>query len=464
MSPDLLIRPGALPPLEAVHAEQVRRRYDWSRKAREAQREPSGDWFIWLIKPGRGWGKTRTGAETVRGWVESGQRGRIALVNDTAADVRDVMIEGPDGLLAVCPPSNRPRYEASLRRVTWPNGAVAISYAGEAPGLLRGPQHDGAWCDELAKWKNLQKRDEVGETAWSNLLMGLRMMGPTGAPPRCVVTTTPRAIPIIQALIKDPSVHVTNGTLFDNAANLSPQFAAQMRARFEGTRLGRQELYGEVVEQAEGALWTRAQIDLDRVAVLPALRRIVVAIDPAVTSHDDSDETGLIVAGVGEDGHGYVFDDLSGRYSPHDWATQAIGAYRTQGADRIIGEVNNGGEMIEYTLRTIDPNIPYSAVHASRGKRTRAEPVAALYEQHKVHHVGSLPQLEDQMTLWEANKGADSPDRVDALVWALTELLLEFQGDATGYPVEITEPSIWGGFGSAANTAKPGTAGYDGLG
>lgn len=398
--------------------------YDWALKARDAQLEPAGDWFIWLVKPGRGWGKTRTGAETVRYWVESGQRRRIALVNDTKFSTNGVMVHGPDGILAVCPPWDKPKWSGQDRTLTWKNGAVAIAYSAEAPNDLRGPQHDGAWCDELTKWKNLQKRDEKGDTAWSNLRFGLRQPGPTGAPPRCLVTTTPRPIAIFKSIMAEPTTHVTHGALFENSANLAPTYLADMRYRYEGTRLGRQELFGEVIEQAEGALWTADQIDEARVQAVPPLRRIVVAIDPAATSGASSDETGIVVAGLGEDGHGYILDDVSGHFSPDGWARRAVGAYHTQQADRIVAEVNNGGEMVEHTVRTVDPDVSYKAVHASRGKRTRAEPVAALYEQGKVHHVGVLPDLESQMCAWAASDGEASPDRVDALVWALTELMI----------------------------------------
>lgn len=411
-------------------AEALALRFEWSFWARQAQREPAGAWFIWLVKPGRGWGKTRCGAETVRAWVESGRYGRIALVNDTAADVRDVMVEGPDGLLAVSPPWNRPTYEPSKRRVTWPSGAQAICYAAEAPGLLRGPQHDAAWCDELAKWKNLQRKDESGDTAWSNLLMGLRM----GETPRCVITTTPRPIAIITGLVKDPQTVVTHGRLLDNIGNLAPEFVRQMRKRYEGTRLGRQELEGAILEDTPGALWTREQIDKLRRDKVPVdLTRIVVAIDPAATATEESDETGLIVAGLGTDGNGYVLADKSSTYSPAAWGETAVQLFDERQADRIVGEVNNGGDMVGHTVQTAAQSlhakgrrgsryVAYVPVRASRGKLTRAEPIAALYEQGRVHHVGSFPDLEDQMATWMP--GMPSPDRMDALVWALTDLML----------------------------------------
>lgn len=385
--------------------------------ARPNQLAPAGNWAIWLILTGRGWGKTRTGAEWVREQVEMGRARRVAIVGETAADSRDVMVEGESGILAVSHPLFRPRYEPSKRRLTWPNGAIATTYSADDPEQLRGPQHDLGWCDEMAKWRRME--------TWDNFLLGLRL----GLDPRALVTTTPRPIPALKGMIKDTNVVVTRGTTYENLRNLSPTFQRQVVARYEGTRLGRQELQGEVLEFMPGALWTSQRIEELRVQAPPSLSRIVVAIDPAVTAEEDSDETGIVVAGVGycsclgmEEEHGFVLGDLSGRYSPDAWARRAIGAYSEAQADRIIGEVNNGGEMVEYTLRTVDRSVSYQAVHASRGKQARAEPIAALYEQGKVHHIGMFPQLEDQMCQWVP--GMASPDRMDALVWALTELML----------------------------------------
>jgi phage terminase large subunit-like protein len=405
-------------------------RYDWRFWARPSQLPPDHlAWHIWLILAGRGWGKTRTGAEWVRAQVESGRCRRIALLNDTAADVRDVNVEGPDGILNVCPPWDRPVYESSKRRVTWNNGAVAILYAAETPDLLRGPQHDGAWADEPAKWKNLRTVDREGGTAWDNLMMGLRI----GDNPQCVATTTPRPISLIRDLRKRPTTALTTGNTYENRANLSETFFANVAQRYEGTRLGRQELYAELLEDVEGALWTHAQIDRLRVQrpgegeppIGGGFKRVVVAIDPAVTANESSNETGLIVCGLGKDNHGYVLGDASGRYSPDGWGRKAVQLYKDHAADRIVGEVNNGGDLIGYTIKTVDPRAPYKALRASRGKRTRAEPVAALYEQGKVHHVGAFPHLEDQLCTWDASGDDESPDRLDALVWALTELMLE---------------------------------------
>lgn len=413
------VRASFLLELSDEDAEALR--YDWSFWARPTQRAPEGNWRVCFWQSGRGWGKTRTGAEWVRAQVESGRCRRMALLNDTAADVRDVNVEGPDGILAVCPPWNKPIYEPSKRRVTWNNGAVAICYAAEAPELLRGPQHDGAWADELAKWKNLKKRDVEGGTAWDNLMMGLRM----GDNPQCVVTTTPRAIPLIRELRKRPTTVVIAGSSYENRENLADAWFTEVIGQYEGTRLGRQEIHAELLDDVEGALWNRANLDQLRVHEHPPLKRIVVSIDPAVTNTEQSNETGIVACGVGFNGHGYLLADVSGRYSPDGWGQKAVALLRKHQGERIVAEVNNGGDLVGYTIRTVDRHAPFKAVRASRGKRTRAEPVAALYEQLKVHHVGSFPQLEDQLCTWDANTGEESPDRLDALVWALTELMLE---------------------------------------
>lgn len=388
--------------------------YDWKFWARPKQLAPEGNWRTWLILAGRGWGKTRTGAEWVRGLVESGKAKRIALVAPTAADARDVMVEGESGILAIAPPWNRPVYEPSKRRLTWPNGAIATTYSADEPDRLRGPQHDAAWADELAAWRY--------PDAWDMLMFGLRL----GKDPRVIVTTTPKPVKVIRDLVEDPTTVVTRGSTYENIANLAPAFVEQIIAKYEGTRLGRQELYAEILDDVPGALWSRAVIDGLRVKEALELRRIVVAIDPAVTSEEGSDETGIIVAGVGYDGHGYVLKDLACRASPNDWARRAVEAYYRYEADAIIGEVNNGGDLVETVIRTVDRNVPFKAVRASRGKAVRAEPVAALYEQGRVHHVGTFDVLEDQLCAItpDGYQGAGSPDRADALVWALTELML----------------------------------------
>jgi phage terminase large subunit-like protein len=391
--------------------------YDWTRWARDEQKAPPGDWRVWLLLAGRGFGKTRTGAELVRRRVGMRTARHIALVAPTAADARDVMVEGESGLLAIAPPWNRPEYEPSKRRLTWENGAIATTYSADEPERLRGPQHDFAWCDELAAWRYPE--------AWDMLMFGLRL----GDDPRAVVTTTPRPTKLIKALVADPKVVVTHGSTWDNKDNLAPAFLQQIVRRYEGTRLGRQELEAEILDDVPGALWTHGLIDATRVNTVPSLTRVVVAIDPAVSSDEHADETGIVVAGKDAAGHGYVLADLSGRYAPTEWARTAIAAYHAHNADRIVAEINNGGEMVEATLRMVDAAVPFAAVHASHGKVARAEPAAALYEQGRVHHLGALPRLEDQMCCfahdYDRQAAGYSPDRVDALVWALTELLVE---------------------------------------
>jgi phage terminase large subunit-like protein len=390
----------------------------WTARARPNQLPPPGSWSIWLLLAGRGFGKTLSAAQWAQGQVLSGISRRLAIVAATAADARDVMVEGPSGILSIAPDWARPSYEPSKRRLSWPNGAIATCYSAEEPERLRGPQHDAAICDELASWA----RPET----WDMLMFGLRL----GQNPRCVVATTPRPTKLIKELLarEGEDVAVSRGSTFENRDNLAPSFFNQIVRRYEGTRLGRQELAGELLEDVPGALWTRGAIEEARCKFAPDLVRVVVAIDPAVSSGEDADETGIIVAGIDGGGHGYVTEDLSGRYAPAEWARIAIGAHHRHHADRVVAEVNNGGEMVEATLRMVDPNVSFSAVHASRGKVTRAEPVAALYEQGKVHHVGAFPELEDQMAGFvgdfDRTRAGYSPDRVDALVWAFTDLLV----------------------------------------
>jgi phage terminase large subunit-like protein len=394
--------------------------HDWPFWARPNQLPPAGSWRVWLLLAGRGFGKTRTGAELVRSRVAARSARRLALVAPTAADARGVMVEGESGILAVSPRWDRPHWEPSRRRLTWSNGAIATFYSAEEPERLRGPQHDAAWCDELASWRYPE--------AWDMLMFGLRL----GTDPRVIVTTTPRPTSLLRALVKDPSVVVTHGSTYENWPNLASDFLAQIILKYKGTRLGRQEIEAEILDDMPGSLWNRGVIDAARSRTAPPLARIVVAVDPAVTSGETADETGIIVAGRDAIGHGWILADLSGRYRPAEWAKTAIAAYRAHHADRVVAEVNNGGEMVEATLHVIDPNLPVVTVRASRGKWTRAEPVAALYEQGKVHHLGAFPRLEDQMCSFvRGNHGSgeaagfrSSPDRVDALVWALTDLLV----------------------------------------
>ena len=388
--------------------------YRWRELGSEKQKAPEGDWGVWLLMAGRGFGKTRAGAEWVRERVSRGVGGRIALVAPTPDDARNVMVEGVSGLLRVSPPWFMPVYEPSKRKLTWPNGAVAFGFSSYEPDRLRGPQFDTAWCDELASWKYARE-------TWDNLQFGLRL----GDDPRCAVTTTPKPIGLLRELKDREDVMVTTGSTYENEKNLPGDYIERIRRRYEGTRTGRQEIYAELLDESESALWRRDWIEAARVREAPELSRVVVAVDPAVSSRSGSSETGIVVAGADDDGHAYVLEDASGRMSPDGWARRAIGMLDRYGADRIIGESNNGGDLVEHTVRTAyeDRVVPYRSVRASRGKYARAEPVSALYEQGKVHHVGGLDALEDQMCVW--SPGSDgSADRLDALVWAVTELLL----------------------------------------
>lgn len=392
--------------------------YDWEFWARPKQKEPTVSWYIWILLAGRGFGKTRVGAEQVRKWVEQGYK-RIALVGQTPAEVRDTMVEGESGILNISPPWNRPSYEPSKRRLTWPNGAIATAYSAENPDLLRGPQHDKAWVDELAKFKYPQE-------TWDNLMFGLRL----GDNPQTVITTTPKPIKTLKEIMQYNKVYITRGHTHENKANLAQAFIDTILDKYEGTRIGRQEIYAELLEDNPDALWQRDNIEGLRVTKHPELKRIIIAIDPQATNEETSAETGIVAAGLGADGQGYILDDLSIKATPDMWGRSAVTGYYKFSADRVIGEVNNGGDMVEYTIRTVDPNVPFKKVHASRGKQIRAEPVSALYEQGKVHHVGTFPELEDQMCEWVP--GDTSPDRLDALVWALTELMLEKEKPKAG--------------------------------
>lgn len=409
----------------------------WKYWARPDQLSPwmvsDSDRLTWLILSGRGWGKTRVGSEATIHEVRRGRAGRIALVGETAADCRDVMIEGDSGILRCSPRDFRPLYEPSKRRLTWPNGAVAHTYNATQPDQLRGPQHDWAWCDELAKWRYAQE-------TWDQLQFGMRL----GHRPRQVVTTTPRPIPLVRDLMKDPTVAVTRGRTLDNQGNLARSFIGQIQKRYGGTRLGRQELEGEILDDAPGALWTRAMIDqaIERGRSMPAspadpkwsnaYSRIVVAIDPSGTDGEDegADDVGIVVAARGYDGHGYVLEDLTCQLSPAGWGARAVNAYHRLGAERIVAERNFGGAMVEHIIRMVDNVASYKEVVASRGKAQRAEPIAALYEQGRISHVGALSELEDELCMMTNTGylGRGSPNRLDAVVWALSELMLDPSG------------------------------------
>lgn len=412
--------------LESLSPEvRAQLKYHWSFWARPNQLPPEGNWSTWLILAGRGFGKTRTGAETIRDWVcgstpmGRGSCSRIALIAETAADARDVMVEGESGLLAVHPPDFKPTYSPSLRRITWPNGAVATLYNATEPDQLRGPQHDAAWCDELAKWRYCNE-------SWDQLQFGLRL----GDFPRTIVTTTPRPLPLIRRLVADPKVAVTRGATWDNRANMPLSFIQEIEDKYGGTRLGRQELEGEILDDIPGALWTRESIDNHRLKEAPDLEKVYVAVDPAASSNEGSDETGIVVVGYARDkdgyARGYVIEDGTVKGSPEEWAKKAVSLYRKHQADKIVAEKNNGGEMVASVIRAVDRAVPISLVHASRGKYVRAEPISALYEQGRIHHVGRFDKLEDQMCLFSVDNfrtpSMGSPDRVDALVWGLSEI------------------------------------------
>lgn len=379
--------------------------------ARDAQKVPKGDWQTWLINAGRGFGKTRTGAEWIVAEALSNP-GSYAVAAPTFGDARDICLEGDSGVRSVLVRRRREgAWNRSLGEMRLDNGSRFKVGSADEPDRFRGWNFAGAWCDELAAWRR--------PDAFTQIRLATRV-----GRARIVVTTTPRPTKLVRDLLDAPTTHVTAGSTFDNAGHLTSAALDELRRRYDGTRIGRQELYGELLLDTPGALWTLANIDEGRVAVAPQLVRIVVAIDPAVTAGEDSDETGIVAAGMAADGHLYVLSDRTCRLSPDGWARRAVDLYDELGGDRIVAEVNNGGDLVGVVLRTVDASVPLRTVHASRGKRVRAEPIAALYEQGRVHHVGAFGELEDQMTTWTTDS-AQSPDRLDALVWALTDLAVE---------------------------------------
>jgi phage terminase large subunit-like protein len=392
---------------------------DYRSRARPSQLPPEWDWLVWLILTGRGWGKTWTASSWVNELAMTSVC-RIALIGATAPDVRDIMIEGETGVLRTAPSWGRPSYEPSKRKIEWPNGSVAHAFSAEEPDRLRGPQFHYGWLDELASFPN-------DEEVWNMFQFGLRL----GQQPRCVITTTPRPKKLIRSLLgrggKD--VAVVRGNTLENAPNLAPGFMDAIQRRYGGTRLGRQEIEGEVLFDVPGALWTRAMLEKAYFAGhLPTMKRVVVAVDPSGTrgEEDAGDSVGIVVAGLGLDEKGYVLADRTCKLSPDAWGREAVRAYREFKADRIVAERNFGGALVEHVLRTIDRNVPYREVTASRGKTQRSEPVAALYEQGRVRHAGSFPELEDQCCAMTGDgySGDGSPDRLDALVWAISDLML----------------------------------------
>jgi len=399
---------------------------DWTVWARPDQLPPEVLKPIWLVLGGRGAGKTRTGAEWVKGMAlghppyAEMRTDRIALVGETQGQVRDVMIEGVSGLLAIHTRWERPIWQPSLRRLEWPNGAIAQVFSAEDPESLRGPQFGAAWSDELAKWPNLQE-------CWDMLQFGLRL----GDRPRQIVTTTPRPVPLIKRLLAEPYVAVSRAKTADNRFNLAAEFIRTVTDTYGGTRLGRQELDGEIVEDSPDAHWTRAMVEAAREKEAPPLARVVVAVDPPASSSQRADRCGLVVAGIDRDGLGHVLEDatLAGA-RPQEWAEKAVALYRRHEADALVVEVNQGGEMVESIIRQVDAGVPVTSVRATRGKYLRAEPVAALYAQARVRHAGAFPELEDEMCSFGSGglPTGRSPDRLDALVWALTHLMLAPKG------------------------------------
>ena len=397
--------------------------HDWGFWARPEQLEPEGNWNTWVALAGRGWGKTRAGAEWVRHRIRSGDK-IVHCVAPTKGDVRRVMVEGDSGLLNVCWSGDEtyrgkhigfPVWSPTNNSLTWENGSKAVFFSAEDPERLRGPQAYSAWCDELCAWRNAQD-------TWDMMMFGLRL----GKHPKVFVTTTPKTTKLIRTILDDEKTTISTGSTYDNAANLADTFLDAVRKTYEGTRLGRQELYAEILDEASGALWNRtllAKCEIEKDEV-PHLNRIVVSIDPAITANAESDMTGIVVAGIDVNGTAYVLEDHTGRYTPQQWAAKAVQLYKDHMADRIVAERNQGGDMVRHTLHTEDETVPVKLVHASRGKMARAEPVSALYEQDKVRHVRGLNDLEDQMVQWEPLGSIGSPDRLDALVWALTDLSL----------------------------------------
>lgn len=395
----------------------------WLETCRPKQITPAGDWFEWLILSGRGWGKTRTGAQDLSRFAILHPRSRSVAVGATQNDVRSVIFEGESGFKNVLPPyflqggQWSKAYNSTDIELTLRNGSIIYGKSAERPDRLRGPQYHRAWCDELAHWQRL-------DDTWDNLMFGLRL----GTDPRVIITTTPTPLDFLRKMSRSKSAFVTRGSTFENKRNLAGRALEKLREVYEGTRRGRQELYGEILEDVAGALWSQALLETTRYKQdeVPPMRRVVVAIDPAVTDEESSDETGIVVVGQGEDEHAYVLADFSGHYSPDQWAALALNAYERFEADAIVAEVNQGGDLVEANLRAQDRsrNFNFVTTRAKRGKYLRAEPISALYSKFKVHHVGLFPELEDQMCRFTGPKDGKSPDRLDALVYGVGELML----------------------------------------
>lgn len=406
-------------------AEQDCLKYKWNFWARDEQLEPpvlpnGMPWRYWLILAGRGFGKSRTGAEQVREWVK--HYPRVNIAGATSDDARDIMIEGESGIMAICPPHERPRYKKQAKKLIWPTGAVSLVLTADEPERFRGKQHMKVWADEVASWRY--------EEAWTQLALGLRI----GDCPQAIITTTPRNRGIIKDLIRHPATHKTVGTTYENRWNLDKGFFSDILRKYEGTRMGRQELLAQVLDDNPGALWNRGLLDATRVVRAPQLGRVVIGVDPAISNEEDSCATGIVAAGIApgdrKSTHGYVLGDYSVFGTPKQWATKAVNAYYLHKADRIVAEANQGGLMVEHVIKSVDPNVPVQLVHASRGKQARAEPVSTVYETRRIHHVGEFAGLEDEMCEWIPGEPGPSPDRMDAMVWAFYALLIEAQSGA----------------------------------
>ncbi len=395
------------------HDETLWILHHWPFWARDDQIPPIGNWTSWLMLGGRGAGKTRAGAEWIRKQAENDPI-RIALIGETYLSARDVMVEGESGLLAIAPKTSRPIFHISRRTLQWKSGAIAQLFSAEEPDALRGPQFHAAWCDELCKWRYADK-------CWNMLQFALRL----GNNPRQMITTTPRPMPLLKRLMDDPNCITTRASSYENRANLAQSFFSQIIKRYEGTRLGRQELNAEIIDDDPNALWSRDLIETHRVSEAPSIIRAVIAVDPPTSAGENADECGILAAGLDETGDAYILGDYSARsLSPTQWAKRAVKACRRHRANTIVAEINQGGDMVENVIRQVAPNIAFRPVRAHRGKRLRAEPVAALYERGKVHHVGAFPKLEDQLCAFTGDPKEKSPDRLDALVWAVSALML----------------------------------------
>ncbi len=419
--------------------EATRMMFEWPFVGRPEQLPPSGDWRFWLVLAGRGFGKTRAGAEYVRMVAESGKVAQIHLVGATVGACRDIMVEGESGILKTAPSWFKPHYHSTKRKLEWPNGVVAYCFSADVPERLRGPQCGFAWCDELALWQYAE--------AWTQLKFGLRL----GDDPRCIITTTPRPKMLVRELRDDPLCVVTGGSTHDNKANLAKAFTEEILKRYEGTTLGEQEIYAQLLDEMPGALWKRADLDEWREYMMPNLTKTIVAVDPATTATQSSDECGVIGMGLGfyhssARPHVYVLRDSSGIAAPGVWARRAIDMALDIRAEYIVAEKNQGGDMVSHTIKSMlrdGEKMKVKLVHASKGKQTRAEPVAALYEQGMVHHVGTFRDLEDQLCNYDGSKDEKSPDRMDALVWGISDLMLKPSSPRVGVSTKGNTKSQW---------------------